>query len=463
MKKRLTVQGGVTHAVLGVALAPDGQTAWVTVSNGRLGKVSNADKPDSAKLELIPTFPEDTIPREIAIDKAGYLWVSLQNLHQVAKVTPNGNVLQRYDTGPGSEPSGIIWAGPIADQLWISDEAKDHRQVLAMSPRDAIDPVTGKSTVSLNALPNEGTVKPGETFAWTITADASGGSPVETWVELGVPQDAHAHFGSIVKVKTMPVPTGPDGTFSVTAPIVEVTANDGDVIQVSAAIRGLTVPALFTGHVSSIEVDAFTTYRDVPDAAYVGHAFPNPVAVKLTGKNVANRAKVTFRITGGEAIFSINSQKQITVTVDQNGEAELHLKAGSKTGPVWITAESIDDGLKRTVEFKRRTVVAIPNKIRPEGDVFIKPNISAVGGVFRIGFGTSDIIDEPTPFAVVSVAIDETAVQKGIKFVDKDEKELSPNNAAKLQADENGRIQLNSPDSNAYLLAPISTTGRTFQ
>ncbi|HEX6100627.1 MAG TPA: NHL repeat-containing protein [Thermoanaerobaculia bacterium] len=124
-----------------------------------------------------------SVPRAIAADAAGNLWVADTGNHVIRKVTPAGDVVTiagepgvaGFADGQGSAarfrfPAGIA-VDPVSGTIWISD--KDNHVIRRMTPSGAVTTIAGQPGVAGSADAQGSAAR----FAYPrgLAVDASGG------------------------------------------------------------------------------------------------------------------------------------------------------------------------------------------------------------------------------------------------------------------------------------------------
>jgi sugar lactone lactonase YvrE len=106
-------------------------------------------------------FSRFSVPRAIAADAAGNLWVADTGNHVIRRITPAGDVVtiagdpgvQGFADGSGSAarfryPAGIA-VDPVTGEIWISD--KDNQVIRRMTPTGTVTTIAGEPGVAGSA------------------------------------------------------------------------------------------------------------------------------------------------------------------------------------------------------------------------------------------------------------------------------------------------------------------------
>ncbi|UUP16537.1 hypothetical protein [Nitratireductor thuwali] len=119
-------------------LAVRGNSVWFTTngiegSPGELWAIDDTGNLETAKLRKVASFGADLSPRDIAVDSAGYFWISLFYGHKVVQITNAGTVVKEYDLDASALPGAIAY-GSSQDEIWVSDETAANRRVVRLTP-----------------------------------------------------------------------------------------------------------------------------------------------------------------------------------------------------------------------------------------------------------------------------------------------------------------------------------------
>ncbi len=111
------------HAFLyGAALDPNGKRVWWTQLHGYLGAFNTETK----EVEKLVEFPRGAMPRRLAIDDDGTLWVPLFGEGQLMKYdTAAGKELARYDMPDRAGATYSVTLDQKRDAIWLATTNSD--------------------------------------------------------------------------------------------------------------------------------------------------------------------------------------------------------------------------------------------------------------------------------------------------------------------------------------------------
>ncbi|CAJ8990813.1 Streptogramin lyase [Burkholderia pseudomallei] len=353
---------------------PDGKQLWfTTIANGyeALWTIDDVTR-ENPTPKSVQALGQGSIPQGLAVDKYGFVWVTLSNAasseqnplnlkgRSVCEFSRSGEFVSENAplTANLFSPVSVIYRGYIADPIddfWVSDQIAS-TQVFDFAPPD-----TGGMVIDYIGSPATGYAMPGQGFADPLSVKVTRHDPNALLRDLPIqvqiinadsqnnPAYANLAGGVVQKwITTGPTNGNPPGVAFIHGLTASSTAqaNEGESFQLLGSTREqLNKPtSFFTGIIGNApNVDNIKA--DDPTGVYtrVNKEFPKNLKVTLSGTNVGN-VPVYFQIQSGSASFKAGSfapaDKQTSADTNVSGDASVALYALDTAGPVVVKASA---------------------------------------------------------------------------------------------------------------------------
>lgn len=323
------------------AYSLNGTQLFITTPKGIYAKDISTDDAPSHQVAL----GNISSPYYIAIDAAGYLWISdYNNDGHVYEVDPAAGIVSEYVLSHGDEPATpaqLLWSAQGSaeqDILQIVDNAENSR-VISLTPPDAINQ-HGHSALQIVSSPATQHVHPGDVFNVTLHVMRNA-KAIEAPVSLqllGSERDVTAS-----DPRHLELPQGEKSIVPATGLPLRMTAGTRPgKVTLQAYVRGGTVSTIFTGTIE-IPVASISFSDKTPYASRSTEPFDKGEEAKIqiiVSPPGVESVKLTLN---NESVFSVNHKNSIVLPLDTNGKALMPtIIAGKIAGSLTITASAED-------------------------------------------------------------------------------------------------------------------------
>lgn len=341
----------------GLALSADKTRIWVATSGSSALWAIDGIATTAPIAKRVLNFDEGDSPRDMVVDKYGYIWVTLNTAGKVAEVMPDGSLRGTYIL-TDAYPADICYL-PNQDALFVSDiKANSHRGLL-LWPQDRVDPtIVGPDgdpeTWLIVAEPKAGTADKGQVFKpWNVVVKSSvaGNAALKDKVlHLSVDDPKFATLGGGISYDKT---TDTGGTI----PVNDLKALDTEgSVTISALVRGRKAPVkVYTAMIGKAVTGV--TGNNANEMTHPDTDFPHAIKVVVAP---AQSTMVHLKIEPGagstntDTVFGKpGTPKEIELPTDNQGELYVPLRAGKLDGKVKITATVVSDPTK-TLVFERQ-------------------------------------------------------------------------------------------------------------
>ncbi|MCW8127599.1 hypothetical protein [Microbulbifer halophilus] len=439
----------------GLAIA--GDRVWVVAGLSECGLwyVDNRKDMSKAKLNPATSLDKGSEPTGVAVDAAGYLWVTMLAARKVRQLTDTGVIVVRDYDLESSLPTGIAYDAH-QDQVWICDTKKENQRALRLTPIDQIE-VAKNGQIDLKGTPPEGFVAPNKSLArlQVSVMNRDDQTALERHLILTIDPPSVASFGgenyAVVKSDDMSGNIVLQDALKEKMPKVAASATIGTLFQVRATTRGLQKPAgIYTGRVGE-EITGIKPLHDQEETVAYGTDFKN-LEAQVEGAGSAH-AEVVFRIdTGADCAAFTQGQSgavEYTAKAGADGIARAGLYALEKAGDVTVSVypKILGAGAKQT--FKARHIVPRPDRIDAGQSMGIYVDQPSQHFPLTVYSGKT-----PVPNVVVQVIVRPVGSEaKGVHFGEKGAPDDPTMKEVQIRTDRNGHAAIGA-GAEYFIISP---------